>query len=111
MNDEARDSYAVEELKESTEHTDEIGALLDVFVTRCDVIAMIAEGRRKAKAAMNTDSITSTVEDIFADLIEVGYTSSKEGIKAPILRLAEEALIDAVPQGHLDTVLLHKWTI
>lgn len=55
---------------------------------------------------MLTESINSTVEDTIADVIKIGYTSAKEGIKTPIFHLIEEKFIDVVQKGRLDTLLV-----
>lgn len=97
LNDETDDDNdEMEELEDFPKHPDENGAPMDAFDARCDVIAMIADETRKDTAAMVTESTNGTVEDTIADVIQGGCMTAKEGIKAPIFHLIEEALIDVV---------------
>lgn len=55
------------------------------------------------------ESIKNTVKDTVTDVIQVRYTSAKEGIKAPIfIHVVGEALTSVVQQGRLDTLLVRS---
>lgn len=81
---------------------------MDAFSTQCDVIAMNADETKKATDTVVVKSITNTIEGTNAHVNEVEYTSAKEGIKVTIFHLVEEALIDVVEQGRLNTPLVRS---
>lgn len=71
LNNKTNSNEESEELEDDAELSDEIKVPRDSFVTRRDVLAVIDQEARKATAAMVTESITNTVEDTTADVIEV----------------------------------------
>lgn len=83
------------ELNYETENCQEIEELEDDAVRwdgrsyECDchqhnVIATIARETKKETAAIGMEKITNSVGDTVVEVINTGYTSAKEGIKAPI---------------------------
>lgn len=67
---------------------------------------MITNESKKATASMVTTPIMSTVENTIANVIQVGYRSSKEGTKMPFFHLVTIELVDVVQYGRLDTLLV-----
>lgn len=84
----------------------ETRAPLEAFVTRRKVIQVIDEEAKKATDTTVTESITNSVEDTIADVIQVRKKSAKEVYLALILHSVEEVLIDIVQHSHLDTHVL-----
>lgn len=61
LNDRTDNNEEREELEDDAELSDERGVPMDAFVTRRDVIAMIADGTMKAAAAKGMLLIKNTV--------------------------------------------------
>lgn len=106
LNEETDNKEESKEFQDNAELADETKVPMEAFFTRCDAIAMIADETKKATAAMEAESIKNTIEDTIADVMHVGYTSSKERINAPIFHLVEKALINVPEQGCLETLLV-----
>lgn len=96
QNDEAEDKDKIGVIEDYPEHPHETGAAMDVFFTRHDVIAMVADEMRKATAAMVTEATLNTVEDNFADAIHFGYSPVKQGSTVSILHIIEVVFSDEV---------------
>lgn len=72
---------------------------IDAFAMRRDGLVVIVDEKKTATAVMVTESNKNIEQDTIADVIQVGYTSAKEEIKALISHWAEETLFDVVQQG------------
>lgn len=57
---------------------------------------MVAVEMRKATAAMVIESTTSTFEETIEEVIQIGYTFTKEGIRELIFNLVGKAHINVV---------------
>lgn len=56
LNDETDDNEEIKELKnDDAELWDEMEVAVEAFVTRCDVIAMVGDEKKKAIAAMSRE--------------------------------------------------------
>lgn len=57
---------------------------------------------------MVMESIANSVEEIIADVIQIGYTTAKEVNKALIFPLVERAIIDISQLGRFHSFVLRK---
>lgn len=63
------------------------------------------EVENRAIAARN-EAIAQIVEDTFVDTFHIRYVAVKEEVETPIFKYVEEALVDIVQEGKLDTLLV-----
>lgn len=108
LNDETDNNDECKKLEDDADLSNEMEVPIDAFVTGRDVLPMITNETKKAAATMVTDSVSNTVEDTVADVIQVPYISAKGVINAPLFHLVEEALIDVVQKGCLNTLLIRN---
>lgn len=79
---------------------------MDAFFVRHDVMSMIADEAKKTTATIVTELITNRIENNNEDIIQIGFTSTKEAIKATISQLVKEALINVVQQAGSDAPMV-----